>query len=206
MGLNNQKTIIIKGKEPCDTAHIYAILNKQALYDAAADLGPSAFLLWVYFASNQMGYRFDLSNVDTNKKMGLTREAHRKAVNLLIEKGYLVKSEVKGKKEANEWEFYEKPHGTRNPLHDENATPCTIEIQACAINKEPLHDGSATNITENTIQNKEKTKDYGRQSQVPIGGGSPQAEPPFNGSFNPWDFVLPYETVGKRKDLSDYGF
>ena len=61
--------------------------------------------LYLYLASNADGYNFNLSQEDAEKSAGIRRTTFHTYINLMIEKGYLVKSK------GNCYDFYEVPRG-----------------------------------------------------------------------------------------------
>lgn len=109
MAVANQKVIGVH-KEPTDKKHIYACINNEALSNAAYDLSKgSTFKLWIYFAKNQNGYKFELSAVAVQNFCGITEKTYREAVKELIEKRYLIK------REKNYYDFYEVPQEVEAP-------------------------------------------------------------------------------------------
>ena len=58
------------------------------------NLKPSSFMLWVYLADNANGYSLDLYPVDFCTKTTLSKSTYDRSFNELLEKGYLIKSEV----------------------------------------------------------------------------------------------------------------
>lgn len=85
----NQKIVKVN-KEPCSKTNLYAAINLEAMEEAARVLDAGAFKLWVYFAKNQNGYEFALSNKDASESFGIKIKQYNNAVNELIEKGFLV--------------------------------------------------------------------------------------------------------------------
>ena len=85
---------------------------------ANRDLTPYGLQLYLYFASNKDGYNFNLSQEDAERDASIRRTTFHNYVNLMIEKGYLVKSK------GNCYDFYEVPRGkllTETKPQDENA-------------------------------------------------------------------------------------
>ena len=79
---------------------------------------PFGLQLYLYFASNKDGYNFNLSQEDAEKDAGIRRTTFHNYINLMIDKGYLVKSK------GNCYDFYEVPRGKPLPEtkpQDENA-------------------------------------------------------------------------------------
>ena len=91
---NNQKGIIIGSKGVCDQYHRYQLTNLDIRDMAMADLDGNCFKLWIYLQGNQEGYIFGLSAKELEKR-GLKKQPYLRAVNTLIEKGYLVPCEIK---------------------------------------------------------------------------------------------------------------
>lgn len=101
----NQEVVEVH-KELCDKAHIYAMINIEAMQLAMKDLTPVQFQVWLYFAKNQAGYTFAVSPAAALNEFGIKKDSFQKAKGILKEKGYLVENLVKGK---NHFIFYEKP-------------------------------------------------------------------------------------------------
>lgn len=85
----NQKIVTVN-KEPCSKCKHYAMINIDAMERASRDLRAGSFVLWCYFAKNQPGYQFALSNTAALESMGIKRDAYNNAVKELMEKRYLV--------------------------------------------------------------------------------------------------------------------
>ena len=85
----NQKVVVIN-KAKSDKEHIYAIINVEAMNKAAHTLDYKSFELWCYFARNQDGHTFALSNKAVNNEFGMSKDAYDGAIAKLIEHGYLV--------------------------------------------------------------------------------------------------------------------
>ena len=79
-------------------------------------LTPYGLQLYLYLASNRDGYNFNLSQEDAEQSAGIHRTTFHKYVNLMIEKGYLVKSK------GNCYDFYETPQippdQSQNPANE----------------------------------------------------------------------------------------
>lgn len=99
----NQKRITII-KQQCDSKHIYAMINIDAIKNAAQQLKPSAFKLWIYLAKNQFGYSLDLSSKAVLEEFNMKKDMYDSAVQELIEKGFLVLY-----KDKTFYYFYEVP-------------------------------------------------------------------------------------------------
>ena len=87
----NQKVVKVD-KAPTDgktPENYYAAVNLNALKDAAVDLKPGAFKLWMYFSMNQNGYEFALSSADVAETFGIKRDMYNTAIKELTDKGYL---------------------------------------------------------------------------------------------------------------------
>lgn len=72
---------------------------------ANKELSPYGLQLYLYLASNADGYNFNLSQEEVEKNAGIRRTTFHNYINLMIEKGYLVKSK------GNCYDFYEVPRG-----------------------------------------------------------------------------------------------
>ena len=103
----NQKHIKVF-KEPCDRKNIYAMVNISAMKNAAQQLKPAAFKLWMYLAKNQQHYELDLSSKAVENEFGMKKDMYDNAVHELIDKGFLVLQQGK-----TNYHFYELP----SPLH-----------------------------------------------------------------------------------------
>ena len=171
MGKDNQKTILKIVKEPCDKDHIFICVNKEASFRAAKELGPPAFLLWLYFASNSTEYKnWDLSSAHVEETVGLSRGVYNRAIQKLIDNRYLIPHENKQNEVANEWIFYEAPPASerqRNnpcgvPLYENNTSLDSKYYNPCRTAKQDLKQNESTNNTYNTSQNNQNT-DIGRR-------------------------------------------
>lgn len=100
----NQK-MIVTHKSESDKENLYGIFNIEAASTAARDLSDRAFKLWVRMNLHQDGYKYALSPVEVEKTFGMSDKRYRSAVNELIARGYLVKTE----EYRNTFDFYEKP-------------------------------------------------------------------------------------------------
>lgn len=103
----NQKHITVF-KEPCSSKNIYAMINIEAMKNAAQQLKPAAFKLWMYFAKNQQHYELDLSSKVVESEFGMKKDMYDNAVHELIDKGFLLLQQGK-----TIYHFYELP----SPLH-----------------------------------------------------------------------------------------
>lgn len=108
----NQKIVTVN-KEPCSKCNHYAMINISAMEGASRDLRAGSFVLWCYFAKNQGGYEFALSNTAALESMGIKRDAYNNAVKELMEKGYLVNTC------GNNYQFNEKPQAKDRPQAEE---------------------------------------------------------------------------------------
>lgn len=108
----NQKIVTVN-KEPCSKCKHYAMINLEAMEGASRDLRAGSFVLWCYFAKNQSGYQFALSNTAALESMGIKRDAYNNAVKELMEKGYLVNTC------GNNYQFNEKPQAKDRPQAEE---------------------------------------------------------------------------------------
>lgn len=97
----NQKIITVK-HSICDKEHLYTQYNIKANKMALKELSPNAYKLYMYFDLNQNNYTFALSCKDICEHTGMSDKTYQKSVNELIEKGYLVQSEIK-----NQYIFYD---------------------------------------------------------------------------------------------------
>ena len=77
----------------------------QAMKNYSGRKAPS-FELWCYIASSQPGRVFVLSPEAIKTEIGMKEDAYRKAVNNLIDDGYLV---LKNDETNTRFDFYEVP-------------------------------------------------------------------------------------------------
>jgi len=83
----------------------FLCIKNEHWIKANKDLSPFGLQLYLYLASNADGYNFNLSQEDAEKNAGIRRTTFHTYINLMIEKGYLVKSK------GNCYDFYEVPRG-----------------------------------------------------------------------------------------------
>jgi len=83
----NQRIVIIN-RSPKEIP--FAVLNFETIKAAARDLDGKTFKLWIYLAMNGNGYKVELSSKDLSD-FGLKDDSYYRAVNELIQSGYLVK-------------------------------------------------------------------------------------------------------------------
>ena len=114
----NQKAIVTH-KAESDKENLYGIFNIEATSAAARNLSDRAFKLWTRMNLHQDGYRYGLSPAEIEKFFGMTDKRYRSAVNELIGKGYLVKSE----QQKNLFHFYENPFEQITLPKTTDATP-----------------------------------------------------------------------------------
>lgn len=111
MAVANQKIVAVN-KEPTNKSNVYACINIEALNLASQDLNKvGTFKLWMYFAKNQNGYRFELSSVAAQAFCGVSEKTYREAVKELVAKRYLVQR-TDG---SNIYDFYETPKEVEVP-------------------------------------------------------------------------------------------
>ena len=141
----NQKAIRIMTKEKCDKDNLYACINLEAIEAAMAALDGNCFKLWLYFAKNQSGYEFGLSQKDCEKN-GLKKDAYQRAVNVLIEKGYL--TEIELYPNLIGYAFTEKP-----VLPEKPAT-------GCRKNQQPVDGKTSYGLPEKPARNNTNNTEY----------------------------------------------
>lgn len=83
----NQKIIIIDKSDEKDDNYLQ-IYNKDWI-QASKDMIYGTFKLYLYLASNNDGFRFALSQRAVKNKLGISKAAYHKAVDQLIDMGYL---------------------------------------------------------------------------------------------------------------------
>lgn len=84
----NQKIISVQ-KDLSDKENIYAIMNKERLFEAIKELTHNELKVYLYLNSNQQGYEFALSTKDIAEKTGADKSRIQGAIRSLAEKGYL---------------------------------------------------------------------------------------------------------------------
>ena len=99
----NSKIITVQSKEPCDSKHIYACINKEALQAAFSNLSYSGRALWIMLASNQEGYTFAISRKDCIDNWNIKSSTYDRAIKELIDCGYLYQED----ENTNQWYFQE---------------------------------------------------------------------------------------------------
>ena len=72
--------------------------------NALKDLTATYFILYLYLASRNPRDPLELSQVAVKNETGMAKSTYYKAVNILVEKGYLVETS------SNHYEFYDTPH------------------------------------------------------------------------------------------------
>lgn len=103
--VENQKIVIIS-KETADKDHPYSIINLEAIDKMASSLSTITSLkLWIYLAKNQNKFKFALSRVDFCRWANASKPSYLKAVNDLVDKGFLVAKD----ENSNVYTFYENP-------------------------------------------------------------------------------------------------
>lgn len=100
----NQREVEIVGKDDIKKKSFLGTTFDSISY-AIQDLSPREFQVWLYFSGNAPGYKFWFSPAELQQEWGIKKDTTQKAVQVLIQKGYLVQKE--GKK--NSYEFYEIP-------------------------------------------------------------------------------------------------
>ena len=150
----NQKVVKVQ-KQVCNKANLYATINIEAMEAAAQELKAGAFKLWVYFAKNQNGYQFALSNKAVLDTFGIKKDQYDSAIKELLNKSYLVETggnqyifnEVVGKNHNEENNVVGKNHNdvmvkNHNAQQEKTITSCSKKPQ------EIIQD-----TTDNTIDN-----------------------------------------------------
>ena len=102
----NQKLIIVK-KSACDN-NFLQVNNDEWSY-ACKELKDSTFKLYIYLASNRNGYQIALSPAAANNATGISKKSYYRAVDELLEKGYLVKFDSDNKVGNEGYYFYTMP-------------------------------------------------------------------------------------------------
>lgn len=90
----------------------FMYIGIDEIREAAKNLTPSGFKLYLYFAENEDGWEFNLSPKNFQKAYGLAESTYRKAKQELIDKGYIVEHK------HNHFVFYSCPADAAVPLDE----------------------------------------------------------------------------------------
>ncbi len=104
MASPNQKIVYIGNRVERDATHPYTEQSIEAMAHAARELSGDRFKVWMYLSKNRDDFVLELSQKDL-LKWGVKKDTYQRAVNDLIELGYLVQIDEK----RNEWRFEEFP-------------------------------------------------------------------------------------------------
>lgn len=102
----HQRIITVKRdmpKQSKDNKRPYMVAYNDVIEEAARNLSTvGEFKVYLYMISNQDNYKFGCSPQNIADRYGLNIDTVKKAINKLIEKGYIVKTK-------GTYEFHEKP-------------------------------------------------------------------------------------------------
>ena len=143
----NQK-VITTHKTKSDAEHLYSIDNIEAINKAARELKPTTFKLYVIMNLNQNEYTYALSPKVLNESIGISGGQYHRAVQELMERGYLIKDD----KRKNLYHFYELPA--------ENDTVIPKMVTGSAINDSE----SNINDSESAINDLECVQNFERNN------------------------------------------
>lgn len=101
----NQKTVCIH-KDKCDK-NFLQIQNEHWRY-AGRELKYGTFKLYLELAGNNNGFKYRLSKSGSETNLGISKNVYYRAVEELIEKGYLVEAN------GNTYDFYTVPYKGQN--------------------------------------------------------------------------------------------
>lgn len=104
MASPNQKVVYIGNRVERDATHPYTEQSIEAMAHAARELSGDRFKVWMYLSKNRDDFVLELSQKDL-LKWGVKKDTYQRAINDLIELGYLVQIDEK----KNEWRFEEFP-------------------------------------------------------------------------------------------------
>ncbi len=104
MASPNQKVVYIGNRVERDAEHPYTEQSIEAMAHAARELSGDRFKVWMYLSKNRDDFVLELSQKDL-LKWGVKKDTYQRAINDLIELGYLVQIDEK----RNEWRFEEFP-------------------------------------------------------------------------------------------------
>ena len=110
MSVPNQKIVSVN-KELTDKEHKYIRMNIQAMDYALKDCKGALLKVWMYFAMNMDGYKFELSSAAVCAACSITDKTYRECIKELVKRGYLVQRA----KPANYYDFYEIPREVEVP-------------------------------------------------------------------------------------------
>lgn len=96
--VSNQRVISVVKNQ----SGVHTILSLKALQRAVQELSSVGFKMWIYLAKNQSNYTLALSKEDALQWGVGSSSSYYRAVNELIDKGYLQKSDSR-------YIFYELP-------------------------------------------------------------------------------------------------
>lgn len=82
----------------------FFIAYRDTIEKAASELKGNAFKVYIYIMTNQDNFYFGLSPQDISNRYGMSADSARDAINLLIDKGYLVLLEGTN----NDYTFYDR--------------------------------------------------------------------------------------------------
>ena len=158
----NQRTITIHREA---AKRDFLGIKNENWQNAAKDLRPHAFLLYLYLASNADNYNLALSPVAVRAAVGMPRSTYNDQLHILIDKGYLVPSH------GNTYDFYEVPR-EKNNLEADNASRVNNSQEDCpnADNKNPIvvNNCPTENLEINTSTKSINNKTTNIEKTVPI--------------------------------------
>lgn len=136
----NQKVVIIHRS---DLGNNFLGINNDSWKTASRILSPSAFLLYIYFASNKNNFTLALSPRAIQQEIGMARSTFYDQMNVLESLGYIVKDKDRG----NGWHFYERPLGVPDAVYKRRDTDMIyldetahgFDVSTCE-QKNPLED------------------------------------------------------------------
>lgn len=118
----NQKTIHTR-KTQSNAAHLYGIMNIDAVLTSARNLSDRAYKLYIRMMLHQDGYTYALSPVEINRSIGMSDKRYRDAVKELIDKGYLVQST----EHKNLYTIYEYPEKDNPVFQNRTDNPSILD-------------------------------------------------------------------------------
>ena len=100
----NQKQITTK-KVRTDAGKPFMIVDIETMIKAAKNLNGNEFKLYMYLSKNADDYVYNLSQIDVEMNIGLAKSTYYRAIDALIEKGYLYQPNP----QVNNWIFTQIP-------------------------------------------------------------------------------------------------
>lgn len=118
-----QKKIVVHKvpfKKEDDKNNIYGTINREAMYKSLELLNFVEFKVYMFIATNKDGYDFKLSTKYISNKIRTDQRNVQRAMNGLLEKGFLIKNENGG------FDFYEDKNLAINDADGQNKATISV--------------------------------------------------------------------------------